>query len=93
MLLVRSLSFDPPNLLVMGSMRWLLESDGDGCVLTFTDILWFDERDKADFSNSVLGGWHKYLDSLERALRGGKGDPRLDEEVDYSLLDIPGRPG
>ena len=80
-------TYVPPNLLEMGTMRWELESDGDECLLTFTDILMFDDRDRTDFMNSVLAGWHKYIDSLERALSGGQGDPRLDKEVDYSKID------
>lgn len=83
--------YSPPNLLVLGNQRWELLAKGKGCVLTFTDLLFFDDRDKRDFSNSVLAGWHKYLDSLERLLRGGRGDPRVDSELDYSKLEIPGR--
>ncbi len=87
----RVTTYSPPNLLELGTQCWQLEAQNGGCVLTFTDILLFDERDKRDFSNSVLAGWHKYLDSLERVLHGGRGDPRLEAEVDYSMLDVPGR--
>ena len=87
----RVIEVSPPNLLEFGTQRWQLEPTENGCVLTFTDVLLFDERDKRDFSNSVLAGWHKYLDSLQRMLDGGSGDPRLDAEVDYSVLDTPGR--
>jgi len=81
----------PPNLLVMGTLRWELEADGDGCQMTLTDILSFDDRNQRDLTNAVLAGWHKYVDSLERALHGGKGDPRIDPEVDYAAVDVPGR--
>jgi uncharacterized protein YndB with AHSA1/START domain len=81
----------PPSLLVMGTLRWELQADSDGCLLTLTDVLLFDDRCKTDFTNAVLAGWHKYVDSLERALHGGKGDPRIDREVDYAAVDVPGR--
>lgn len=85
-------TYDPPNLLKMGSMRWELAPDGDGCVLTFTDFVSFDDpRSEHDVINSVLGGWHKYLDMLAFALEGGKGDPRNQPEFDYSSIDVPGR--
>ncbi len=76
----------PPNLLAMGTLRWELAADGAGCRLTLTDIVVFDGRDETDGTNAVLAGWHKYLDSLERFLGGGKGDPRNDAEVDYRRL-------
>lgn len=84
---------DPPNLLQLGGMRWQLEVEGSGCLLTFTDILMDDSasgRTWEEFCNSVLGGWHRYLDVLEDALAGREvihGKP----EFDYSKVDVPGR--
>lgn len=84
---------DPPNLLQLGGMRYALEARGSGCLLTFTDILMDDSasgRTQAEFCNSVLGGWHRYLDTLEDALAGREvihGKP----EFDYSTVDVPGR--
>lgn len=84
-------TFSPPNLLEMGTLRWELQPDQGGCLLTFTDILSFDDRDPTDLTNPVLAGWHKYVDSLERALHGGRGDPRTDPEIDYAEVNVPGR--
>ena len=85
-------TYDPPNVLAMGTMRWELAAEGEGCVVTFTDILAFgDSRSKTEFTNSVLGGWHKYLDTLEYALVGGSGDPRTEPEFDYSTISVVGR--
>ena len=78
--------FNSPSALQMGSMEWSLSGQNGGCLVTFTDILHVDSRGFTEFANSVLGGWHKYLDSLERHLSGGVGDPRRDPEVDYSKL-------
>jgi len=84
--------FEPPNVLAMGGMRWELTARGAGCVLVFTDILTFDDqRSNADLTNSVLGGWHKYLDMLEYGLSGGQADPRDEPEFDYSRVEVPGR--
>ena len=81
--------FNPPFELQLGSMRWLLSPVDAGCRLVFTDILHFDDRDPIDFMVSVLGGWHKYVDSLERHMQGGSGDPREDQEVDYRKIIAP----
>ena len=85
--------YDPPRVLAMGSMRFELEPDGDGCLLRFTDVLHFaGPRTKTEFSNSVLSGWHRYLDHLEHWLEKRPIDHDQPEMVDYSLLDVPGRP-
>jgi len=55
------------------------------------DIVHFDDRRKTDCTNSVLAGWHKYVDSLERALHGGKGDPRTDREINYATVGVSDR--
>lgn len=84
---------DPPNLLQMGSMRWKLEAKGASCLLTFTDILHDQDpadRTKAELSNSVLGGWHGYLDILEDHL-AGRELVHDKPEFDYSKLNVPGR--
>ncbi len=84
--------YDPPNLLAMGNMRWELTADGDECLLRFSDILFFDTSpENFNATNSVLSGWHKYLDVLEYALSGGKVDPTEQPEVDYSKIEVPGR--
>lgn len=84
--------YEPPNVLECGSMRFELETEGDHCKLTFTDILHYEgPRTESEIINSVLGGWHKYLDMLESALKGGKGDPRVEKEFDYSTVQIDGR--
>jgi len=83
--------FDPPRLLQCGSMRWELTSAGSGCVLRFSDILHFEgPRSEAELTNSVLGGWHHYLDRLEGALDGVYVDPEQ-PEVDYSKVEVSGR--
>lgn len=84
--------FDPPNELVMGSMRYKLTATESGCRLVFTDILHFDGiRSNTDFSNSVLAGWHMYMDTLVYALQGGEVDPQSQPEFDYSKVDVSGR--
>ena len=73
-------------------MRYELASEGVGCSLTFSDILHYEgPLNESDFINSVLSGWHKYLDVLEFSLEGGKGDPRDEPEFDYSKVQIHGR--
>ena len=84
--------YDPPNELVMGSMRYKLTATPTGCRLVFTDILHFDGvRSNKDFSNSVLGGWHMYMDTLVYALEGGDVNPQGAAEFDYSKVDVLGR--
>ena len=84
--------YDPPNVLALGTMRWELVADEEDCVVTFTDVLAFgDTTNKFDFTNSVLAGWHKYVDMLEYALAGGTGDPRQEPEFDYSTITVTGR--
>lgn len=85
-------------ILQCGSMRYeLLPSgisglDADGCQLVFTDVLNFaGSLSEAEVINSVLGGWHRYLDALECALLGGSKDPHAEPEYDYSRIDVAGR--
>lgn len=64
-------ALDPPRVLetegdIHGVLRWELEPDGDGTVLTFTSTL--DLPD--EFRFRVLAGWHFHLDSLADALGG-----------------------
>ncbi len=85
-------TYKPPGVLEMGSMRWELTPRDKGCMLVFTDILAFDNsRTRAEFTNSVLGGWHKYMDMLEYSFEGGEGDPRDEPEFDYSRVEVEGR--
>ena len=84
-------AYDPPNVLQCGTIRWELEAVGTACLLMFSDVLQFHEgRWDAEITNSVLGGWHRYLDLLEQSL--GSTGPDLDTpEPDYSKIDVPGR--
>ena len=72
---------EPPWLLetdgdMHGVLRWELERDGDGTVLTFSSTLELPE----EFRTKVLAGWHWHLDALAGALDGGTAD----------LVDLPG---
>ena len=82
---------DPPRALQLGSMRFELTPTAEGCLLEFSDVLWFDDsRSRFDFANAVLAGWHRFLDTLEIWL--DEGVPALDlPEPDYSAIDVPGR--
>lgn len=83
--------FEPPTRLGLGSMRFKLEAAPQGCELTFSDVLWFDDkRSNVDFANAVLAGWHRFLDTLEIWLDEGVSALDL-EEPDYSVVDVPGR--
>lgn len=84
--------YDPPHVLQMGSIRFELEEADGGCLLRFTDVLWFDgKRTKTEFSNSVLGGWHRFLDKMEYYIDEGQPEPTEPDEPDYSKIDVPGR--
>ncbi len=85
-------AFDPPRLLQCGTMRWVLEAVPGGCQLTFTDIVRFNQDHRGDFeiTNSVLAGWHFYMDKLEDSLTGSL-DPGDTIEYDYSQIELPGR--
>ena len=66
---------DPPRVLetsgdIHGVLRWELEPDGDGTLITFTSTL--DLPD--EFKTKVLAGWHMHLDALAEALEGGRAD-------------------
>jgi uncharacterized protein YndB with AHSA1/START domain len=83
--------YEPPTVLECGSMRYELESRGTGTILRFSDILHYaGPRSKAEFCNSVLGGWHRYLDALGQALAGRVVNHGA-AEFDYSTIDVPGR--
>jgi len=83
--------YDPPNELQCGNMRWQLESVPGGCQLTFTDTLQFKQDHRSDFeiANSVLAGWHFYVDRLEDSLAGTL-DGNDSIEYDYSQIEVPG---
>ena len=84
-------AFEPPHTLALGSIRIQLRADGDGCQLTFSDVLWYDQkRTKTQFANAVLGGWHQFLDRLEIWLNESRAATDL-AEVDYAAIDVPGR--
>ena len=85
--------FEPPRRLRMGSMCFDLAVADSGCLLRFSDRLWFDNRrSNAEFANAVLAGWHRFLDTLEIWL-----DERVSaldvEEPDYAVVDVAGRDG
>ncbi len=84
--------FDPPSCLQCGSMTWQLEEEDGACRLTFTDIVRLNQDHRGDFeiTNSVLAGWHFYMDQLEASLDGTL-DPEDTLEYDYSEVDIDGR--
>ena len=83
--------FEPPTRLGLGSMLFKLEAAPDGCLLEFSDVLWFDgKRTNVDFANAVLAGWHRFLDTLQIWLDEGVAALDL-EEPDYSVVDVPGR--
>ena len=83
--------YDPPKLLQCGTIRFELASIGPHCKLTFSDVLQLDGiRTNAEFSNSVLGGWHRFLDVLDDALEGRTIDHGI-AEYDYSKREVPGR--
>lgn len=85
-------AFDPPRELALGSIHIRLRKEGEGCQLTFSDVLWYDnKRTKTQFANAVLGGWHQLLDRLDIWLNEGRAEMRL-VEIDYSAIDVPGRP-
>ncbi len=83
--------YDPPRLLECGTMRFELRPLGSNCLLQFTDVLVpTGSRSAADITDSVLGGWHKFLDMLEDALAGRK--VAVDQpEPDYAKLEVIGR--
>jgi uncharacterized protein YndB with AHSA1/START domain len=63
---------DPPRLLewegdIHGTLRWELQPDGEGTVLTFTSTM--DELEEK-FKSMNLAGWHIHFDILERVLEG-----------------------
>ena len=83
--------YDPPRVLQCGGMRFELEDNNGGCLLRFSDILTFeDKRSNTELTNSVLGGWHSFLDRLEQALDGKPIDHDIGE-LDYSKFEIVGR--
>jgi uncharacterized protein YndB with AHSA1/START domain len=65
-------ALDPPHLVefdtdIHGRLRWELEPDGDGTVLSFTA----EVELPPDYELEVLAGWHIHLDHLEEVLDGG----------------------
>ena len=65
----------PPHLLetrgdAHGVLRWALQPDGAGTLLTFTSTLDLPE----EYRTRVLAGWHYHLDALATALDGGTVD-------------------
>jgi uncharacterized protein YndB with AHSA1/START domain len=68
-------ALDPPRLIefdtdVHGRLRWELEPDGEGTVLSFTAEVQLPE----EYELKVLAGWHIHLDHLEEVLDGGTVD-------------------
>lgn len=84
--------FDPPHLIALGSIRAELRSDGEnGCVLAFSDVLWFDgKRTRQRFADAVLAGWHQFLDRWQIWLDEQRAAPIL-PEPNYANINVPGR--
>lgn len=84
-------NFRPPRSIALGSIAIELAPAPSGCVIQFSDVLWFDnKRTKVDFANAVLAGWHRFLDTLEIWLNEGR--PALDlPEPDYARAFVEGR--
>lgn len=81
--------FEQGSVLQLGSIRFEFEASGDTCELTFSDVLWYDEkRTKVQFARSVLGGWHRFLDMMELWLDEGRAEEL--PEPDYSSVRTPG---
>jgi uncharacterized protein YndB with AHSA1/START domain len=84
-------AFEPPTAVEIGSIRIELVDQAPGCLLIFSDVLWFDgKRTRVDFANAVLAGWHRFLDTLEIWLDEGVAALDL-VEPDYAAVDVPGR--
>jgi len=74
-----------------GSLRYKLSSTSTGCQILFTDRLQFDNKStRAEFCNSVLDGWHRFLDMLEAELDQLPFD-HSQGEFDYASIAIQGR--
>ena len=83
--------FDPPHVLQYGDMRFELVSTPTGCLIKFSDILHFDRgRTPGEVTDSVLAGWHKFMDGLQAYLNGSPID-RSRPEPDYRNLRPSGR--
>jgi uncharacterized protein YndB with AHSA1/START domain len=76
-------AFDPPRLVeystdIHGRLRWELQPEGHGCLLTFTCTL--ADNIKEHLARN-LAGWHVHLDHLADALEGHTVDwPRWTED-------------
>ena len=84
-------NYHPPRSIALGSIAIELAPTSEGCVIHFSDVLWFDnKRTKVEFANAVLGGWHRFLDTLEIWLNEGR--PALGlAEPDYAMAFVEGR--
>ena len=84
--------FEPPRRLQLGSIAFELESIDGGTLLRFSDVLWFDGKStRAEFANSVLGGWHVFLDRFCYFVDEGRALEPIPSEPDYANMDVPGR--
>lgn len=82
---------EPPHRLQLGTMCYELSAAGDGCILRFSDTLWFGgNRSNEEITDSVLAGWHHYLDRLAESLESSEPLPER-AEPDYSNVDVQGR--
>ena len=83
--------FDPPHTLQFGSMRFELERDDQGCVIRFSDVLVFSRgHTPLTVTNSVLAGWHRFMDLLAAHLQGEVVDLSA-TEPDYKGIAVPGK--
>ena len=83
---------EPPHFLQCGTIGYELKGQGSDCQITFTDVLWNEGSNLSptDLANSVLGGWHNFLDALAVSLAGKTYDHST-AEVNYAAIAIPGR--
>ncbi|MEQ8691196.1 MAG: SRPBCC domain-containing protein [Pseudomonadales bacterium] len=84
-------TFDPPHVLQFGSMRFELEENAHGCVIRFSDVLDFQRgRTPLSVTDSVLAGWHRFMDALQAHLDDVVFD-RDAPEPDYRGVKVPGK--
>ena len=76
----------PKTAFQLGTIRYELSPVGAGCQLVFSDVLMFDAgRTRADVENSVLAGWHDFVDRLDDTLAGKALDMSA-PELDYAKI-------
>ena len=83
--------FDPPNTLQLGGMRFELEENDQVCLIRFSDILnMAQDMAPIQITDSVLSGWHRFMDALQAHLSGEPFDRDV-PEPSYRDVDVPGK--